>query len=354
MSESQEKAEYSQQRRKRINRLKKMILTTIALLIAVPMILCIVLGIRVAVLENRLNHYQAQATTAGIQPQDANSDPQQPDADQASKDPEGTKQETATNTDENADLADGDRTGDDRTDDAGAAEDENAIPATDDAASQTTRKVYLTFDDGPSSNTDAILDILKEYDVKATFFVLGKENEIYVPMYQRIVAEGHTLGMHSFSHEYDLIYEDIDAFRTDLHRIQDFLYDITGVVSEVYRFPGGSSNGYSRENIQEYIGYLNDMGVQYVDWNVSSQDASYPSLTSEQIVNNVLTNIEKYDTVVVLMHDAAAKDSTVEALPQIIEAIQGMDNTELLPITQEMEPVQHRRQNSEQDPEQDS
>ena len=91
------------------------------------------------------------------------------------------------------------------------------------------RKVYLTFDDGPSSNTNRILDILADYDVKATFFVVGKEEEEYQALYNRIVEEGHTLAMHSYSHKYNEIYQSVESFSTDLSKLQEFLYDTTGV-----------------------------------------------------------------------------------------------------------------------------
>lgn len=119
----------------------------------------------------------------------------------------------------------------------------------DDADSKTAdgeRKVYLTFDDGPSGNTGEILDILAEYDVKATFFVVGKEEEKYQPLYKRIVEEGHTLAMHSYSHKYDEIYQSKESFAADLSKLQEFLYDTTGVWCRYCRFPGGSSNTVSR------------------------------------------------------------------------------------------------------------
>ena len=104
------------------------------------------------------------------------------------------------------------------------------------------KKVYLTFDDGPSDHTAQILDILKKHKVKATFFVVGKETEHAKKMYQRIVLEGHTLAMHSYSHNYDQIYANVGAFSKDLMKLQKYLYDLTDVKPYIYRFPGGSSN----------------------------------------------------------------------------------------------------------------
>lgn len=201
------------------------------------------------------------------------------------------------------------------------------------------RKVYLTFDDGPSENTDKILDILDEYGVKATFFVVGKEG--YTEEYQRIVEKGHSLGMHSFSHIYREIYQSVDAYGEDLNKLQNFLYEVTGEVCKIARFPGGSSNNASKVDMQELIAYLTEQGITYYDWNVSSGDASSSFVSASQIENNVLNNVWNYDSVMILMHDSSAKDSTVEALPNIIEKILESENTVLLPISEDTIPIQH-------------
>ena len=111
------------------------------------------------------------------------------------------------------------------------------------------KRVYLTFDDGPSSNTSKILDILKEKNVKATFFVVGRLSDTTTPMYKRIVDEGHSIGMHSYTHKYDEIYKDTDSFIYDVEKIQLLIYEQTGIMSKLYRFPGGSSNTVSRTDI---------------------------------------------------------------------------------------------------------
>ena len=202
------------------------------------------------------------------------------------------------------------------------------------------RRVYLTFDDGPSSNTDKILDILNEYGVKATFFVCG--NERYTQEYQRIVEEGHTLGMHSYSHKFREIYQSTEAFKEDMDMLHDYLYEVTGVDSKIVRFPGGSSNTICEKDVmQELIDYLLEEGMTYYDWNVSSGDAASSYVSAERIARNVLNNVWKYDSVIILMHDAANKDTTVEALPIIIEEILEAEDTVLLPITEDTTPIQH-------------
>ena len=293
-------------RSQRVKRLKKMILWTIALAILIPVIGCILLSVRVfqlkkqvAVLTEQLPVEEMQEETSGVY--------------ETTKVEESVK-DTETKAEE---------------------------PAKINPVKSSGKKVYLTFDDGPSSNTDQILDILKDYDVKATFFVVGKTDERSVKAYQRIVEEGHTLAMHSYSHRYDEIYESKEAFARDLNSLQEYLYETTGVWPRIYRFPGGSSNTVSKVDMQELIEYLTDIGITYFDWNVASGDAVSRTLPAETIVNNCLSGIEKQKESVILMHDASNKGTTIEALPQIIEAIQEQGDAELLPITDETVPVQH-------------
>ena len=220
----------------------------------------------------------------------------------------------------------------------GAAENNLADP-------KDTLKVYLTFDDGPSDNTEAILDILDDYGVKATFFVVGKEDEHSKEMYKRIVEEGHTIAMHSYSHKYSDIYSSLDAFASDLDRIQNLIYDVTGVDSLYYRFPGGSSNQVSNVNMEKYIEYLDSNGITYFDWNVSSGDATSQAYSPDELVENVMQDVVKYKTSVVLMHDSDAKDATVTALPDLIETLQAQGAV-LLPISEDTMLIQHMTQHS--------
>lgn len=293
-------------RSQRVKRLKKMILWTIALAILIPVIGCILLSVRVFQLKKQVAVLTEQLPTEEMQ-------------EEASGVYETTKvEESVRDTETKAEE-----------------------PAKINPVKSSGKKVYLTFDDGPSSNTDQILDILKDYDVKATFFVVGKTDERSVKAYQRIVEEGHTLAMHSYSHKYDEIYESKEAFARDLNSLQEYLYETTGVWPRIYRFPGGSSNTVSKVDMQELIEYLTYIGITYFDWNVASGDAVSRTLPAETIVNNCLSGIEKQKESVILMHDASNKETTIEALPQIIEAIQEQGDAELLPITDETVPVQH-------------
>ncbi|MCR5278475.1 MAG: polysaccharide deacetylase [Lachnospiraceae bacterium] len=205
------------------------------------------------------------------------------------------------------------------------------------------RKVYLTFDDGPSINTSAILDILAKYDVKATFFVLRKDGANNEKLYRRIADEGHTLGMHSNTHEYSVVYGGEEAFMEDTTSLRDFLYMVTGVESNYYRFPGGSSNRVSVVPMEVYGELLHDNGIEYYDWNVSAKDAVVPMPSADQIYWNVRSGLSDHEEAIILFHDTASKTSTVQALPRIIEYIQSLDNTVILPITETTNPIQHLR-----------
>lgn len=199
--------------------------------------------------------------------------------------------------------------------------------------------VYLTFDDGPSKYTDDILDILDEYNVKASFFVVAKDG--YEDQYRRIVNDGHTLGMHSYTHVYSSIYESKTSFSLDITNISDFLYEITGEKPLFYRFPGGSSNQVSKVSKDDMFDILNAKKLIYYDWNVTSQDASGGKLSATQITDNVISGIEQKDMSVCLMHDSGEKASTVEALPMILSKLTSMDDVVILPITESTEPVHH-------------
>ncbi len=204
------------------------------------------------------------------------------------------------------------------------------------------RRVYLTFDDGPSANTDRILDILAQYGVKATFFVVGKEG--YADQYRRIVEDGHTLAMHSYSHRYNEVYASLDAYKADLTKLHDYLYELTGEDCRFVRFPGGSSNTVSTVSMWDLIDYLDSEDMVYFDWNVSSGDSTGGKKSVEQLTSNVLDNIGKYNNAVVLFHDAAGKTTTVDALAGIIEKILDSDNSVLLPISEDTVKVQHLHQ----------
>ncbi|MDR0221162.1 MAG: polysaccharide deacetylase [Lachnospiraceae bacterium] len=203
------------------------------------------------------------------------------------------------------------------------------------------KEIYLTFDDGPSVYTAQILDILAKYGVKATFFVVGRTDETSLAAYRRIVDEGHTLGMHSYSHRYYEIYRSVPDFSEDLRKLQELLYDTTGVWSRYYRFPGGSSNTVSRVDMQELIDYLAEQDIAYYDWNVSSGDAASGGISAQRIINNCLYGASDKSEAMILLHDLGDKYSTVLALPSVIEGIMAQGNVVFLPISDETASIQH-------------
>ncbi len=209
-------------------------------------------------------------------------------------------------------------------------------------AQEGVKHVYLTFDDGPSENTGAVLDILKQYNVKATFFVIGKTDQTSIDLYKRIIAEGHSLGIHSYSHKYTQIYESIESFQNDVLSLQAHLKAVTGQEVHLYRFPGGSSNTVSKVPIEDCIRFLSDNGFTYYDWNATNGDATGKDISIDGMVSSVITDLGKYQNLTVLMHDGAGKQKTVEALPAIIEQIQAQ-GAQILPITDATVPVQHKK-----------
>lgn len=211
----------------------------------------------------------------------------------------------------------------------------------DDSEVTTVHKVYLTFDDGPSANTKKILDILDQYDVKATFFVVGKEEDWAREALVDIVERGHSLGMHSYSHKYADIYDSVENFAKDFVALREYLEDVTGVTSNIYRFPGGSSNSISNVDMYEFAEYLDSWDVCFYDWNVASGDGGHRLMSVDELVANSLEGIENRGTSIILFHDSVNKPTTVEALPKIIENILAREDTVILPITEDTVPVQH-------------
>lgn len=182
--------------------------------------------------------------------------------------------------------------------------------------------VYMTFDDGPSANTLRILDILKANDVKATFFVTGTNPDFNYVM-KDIVDSGNSIALHTYSHDYGALYASDEAYFQDLQAISDLVEQQTGVKSNVIRFPGGSSNMVSSETsagiMSRLVDEVHNRGYEYFDWNVDSTDASGNGVPVATLVANATAGIG-VEKAVILFHDTAAKDTTVEALPQIIKA----------------------------------
>ena len=175
--------------------------------------------------------------------------------------------------------------------------------------------IYLTFDDGPGPYTDRLLDVLDKYGVKATFFVVDTG---YDAAMKRIADSGHSIGIHTVSHDYETIYAGVDAYFEDLYGMQEIIYENTGIRTHLLRFPGGSSNTVScfNEGIMTTLTQaVRDAGFRYFDWNVDSNDAGGAKKT-DTVVENVIKGIERQRLSVVLQHDI--HEFSVDAVEKII------------------------------------
>ena len=197
--------------------------------------------------------------------------------------------------------------------------------------------VYLTFDDGPSKHTETLLEILDKYDVKVTFFVV---NYGYNDVIGKEFAAGHSVGVHSATHDYHTIYASEEAYFEDLQAMNDIIYKQTGQYADIIRFPGGSSNTISSFNpgiMTRLTQAVVERGYQYFDWNVSSEDAG-GTTDPDEVYQNVIDGISRRQTSVVLMHDS--KGYTVEAVERIL--IWCLDNGyELRPLTKDSPAAHH-------------
>lgn len=202
-----------------------------------------------------------------------------------------------------------------------ASEQNNLLKIAEDAAGREGKACYLTFDDGPTNTvTPAILDVLKQYNVKATFFMLGNMIEKNKDIARRVYDEGHLLANHTYSHDYKALYATGESFIGEVEKTEGLIREVTGEEPfKLMRFPGGSYNaGDHAAEKQKYKTLLQEKGYYYVDWNALNGDAESSSRTAEQLLARMKETAGK-DHIVVLMHDAAAKKSTAQALPSIIE-----------------------------------
>ncbi len=177
------------------------------------------------------------------------------------------------------------------------------------------KTVYLTFDDGPSRHTDKILRILGKYNIKATFFAVGKNDPKSKKIMRQIVEEGHTLAPHSYTHAYNKIYTSVDLFLDDFKKINDLIYETTGVRPNILRFPGGTVNVYNRRIFRELSAEMLRRGYTFYDWDVSAADAT-KSATADSVMKSIIYGVHENRRNIVLMHDTSEK--TLKALEKTI------------------------------------
>ncbi|GHU48949.1 hypothetical protein FACS1894127_0820 [Clostridia bacterium] len=181
------------------------------------------------------------------------------------------------------------------------------------------KMVYLTFDDGPSIYTERVLDILKEKDVKATFFVVGNSVEKMKngsEILNRVVNEGHTLAVHCNYHDYKTIYKSVEAYLADFNTAHELIYDLTGVNADIFRFPGGSNTGYNKAVRSQLFNEMERRGFTFYDWNASTGDSS-SAITVESAYENAVAKSKSANRLIILIHDT--KKPSVDALARIID-----------------------------------
>lgn len=183
------------------------------------------------------------------------------------------------------------------------------------------KTIYLTFDDGPSINTQTVLEILNRYNIKATFFVTGV-NPKYYNWIESAYLQGHTIGLHTFSHNYKELYSSLSNYQKDLDQIAQVVKCQIGFIPTFIRFPGGTSNTISATIkpgvMKQIVSYINQSQYQYIDWNASNGDGTTHQ-TVEKLIEEAKVSVKGKKQVVLLMHDGSGNKMTVEALPSIIE-----------------------------------
>lgn len=188
------------------------------------------------------------------------------------------------------------------------------VRAIDGDISAKKKVIYLTFDDGPSVVTDKVLDILKENDVKATFFLIGNQIEGYEDMVRRINKEGHSIGLHSYTHNFKKIYSNKDNFMKEMYESRDEIKKVAGVSTNILRFPGGSSK---RLN-DEIFNLLHSCNFKIYDWNMCVSDGLRPKTAPNKLFEEATKGETKPNPIILLMHCDYMHKNTCEALPSII------------------------------------
>lgn len=197
--------------------------------------------------------------------------------------------------------------------------------------------VYLTFDDGPSVLTENLLYYLRQENVKATFFVVPERTEYCYSLLREISNAGHTIGIHSASHDYEKIYASVDAFLEDFNEAYEIVLEATGKAPDIYRFPGGSVNDYNEKTRDDIIAEMDRRGFTYFDWNVDSNDWQGYGWTT--LYTNVLKDAEEFSSPVILFHNTGDRDNTVLVIEDIIKALKNK-GYKFGSLSQKIKPVQ--------------
>lgn len=218
-----------------------------------------------------------------------------------------------------------------------------ATPAAADDMPAEEKRIYLTFDDGPGPYTAKLLDVLAEHDAHATFFLVNTGYHMD-SLLERMVQEGHGVGIHSLNHDFKTLYSSEEAFWEDLLGMQELIREKTGVTTMLMRFPGGSSNTISRRSpgiMSRLTRQVTEAGFCYFDWNVDSGDA-YGCCDEERIYQNIIAGIRGKTAAVVLQHDI--HEHSVRVVERILRWGEA-NGYRFLPLTADSPCCHHRVQN---------
>ena len=208
------------------------------------------------------------------------------------------------------------------------------------------KTIYLTIDDGPSEHTAQFLDILKKYDSFATFFVVGEMMEGREDLIRRMAEEGHSIGVHAYQHEYDIVYRSAEAFWDDNLRARKMIQQITGTAPKIMRFPGGSSNTVSRHYCDKIMTALAGQAASYdyvyYDWNIHPNDTSVDNHQVQVLYDMLMDGIHSdFQTPVILLHDM----DRLKNNPLLVEKMLAAAITEgfvFKALDESVDPVHHR------------
>lgn len=195
---------------------------------------------------------------------------------------------------------------------------QNTSPPPVNPSIPTGKVAYLTFDDGPSSNiTPRILNVLDDYGIKGTFFMLGSMADRNPSLVKRIHNSGHSIGNHSYSHNYNYIYANVNNFLAEVYNTQTSFKNILGqnFTSRLFRFPGGSFENYKAP----YRKAVKNIGFDYYDWNALNGDSEGINMSSARLVSRLKETVRGQEKLIILMHDSSTKSTTADALPEIID-----------------------------------
>ncbi|MBZ9691351.1 polysaccharide deacetylase family protein [Clostridium sp. M14] len=198
----------------------------------------------------------------------------------------------------------------------GANLDITNVNANEETSNYKKKVIYLTFDDGPSDKvTEKVLDVLKEKDVKATFFIIGNQIEGKEDIVKRINDEGHSIGLHTYSHKYKCMYCNEDDFIKEMIECRDEINKVIGIAPNIIRFPGGSYKHLSKS----YLKRLHDNYFKVYDWNLDNEDGLNPKLPPYKLYKKAINDSENLSTIILLMHCTDMHKNTCKALPNIID-----------------------------------